>query len=136
METTGELQLVLDAITLPSKQLKRDVELRLYLPKNVADTASMSLLLINDGQDMAAMGFDKILNELYTNKAIEPVLAVAITAGKDRMQEYGVAKKKDYLGRGAKAGAFTKFILNELIPFVKKHITFRHLRKQRLRVFL
>lgn len=34
--------------------------------------------------------------------------------------EYGVAGKVDYLGRGAKAGLYSSFILNELLPAIDK----------------
>jgi enterochelin esterase-like enzyme len=120
METAEELELVTDTLTLPSAYLKREVALSLFLPKNVANPATISLLLINDGQDMPVMGYGQILENLYQQNAIHPVLSVAIAAGPERTQEYGVAKKKDYLGRGAKAGAYSKFILQELIPFIKQ----------------
>ena len=34
------------------------------------------------------------------------------------MQEYGVASKADYLKRGAKAKAYTKYIISELVPYL------------------
>lgn len=119
METATELVLVTETLTIRSKHLKREVALSLYLPKNVSNRASISLLLLNDGQDMPVMKYDTILEELYQKDAIYPVLSVAITAGPERTQEYGVAKKKDYLGRGSKAGAYGNFILKELIPFIR-----------------
>lgn len=120
METAEELGLVTDMLTIRSKYLKRDVQLHLYLPKNVANPSSISLLLINDGQDMAVMEYEKILRDLYHQNAIQPVVSVAIGAGKDRIQEYGVAQKKDYMGRGSRAGAYSRFIIAELLPFIKK----------------
>lgn len=121
METIAALELAVETLTLPSKHLKRAVDLSFYLPKNVAQPATMSLLLINDGQDLATMAFDQMLHQLYVDNIIQPILVAAISAGADRTQEYGVAKKKDYLGRGAKAGAYTKFIIRELIPFIQKN---------------
>ncbi|GAB3425060.1 alpha/beta hydrolase [Niabella aquatica] len=120
MEIAEKQQLVLDTMHVQSKYLKREVELRLYAPEKVLKPAAMSLLLINDGQDMPVMNLAQILSNLYAQDAIAPVLCAAITAGAERMQEYGVAGKKDYLGRGAKAGQYAKFILNELLPFIKK----------------
>ena len=120
METAAELELVTDTLIITSTHLKREVTLSLFLPKNVVNPATISLLLINDGQDMPVMGYDKILHDLYQQNAIHPVLSVAIAAGNERTQEYGVAKKKDYLGRGTKAGAYSKFILKELLPFIKE----------------
>ena len=79
----------------------------------------MSLLLINDGQNMKELGLASILENLYAEKAITPLLCVAIHAGSQRKMEYGVASQTDYLGRGAKAGFYTSFILRELLPFIR-----------------
>jgi len=79
----------------------------------------MSLLLINDGQNMEEAGLRKILKKLYDEKTLTPLLCAAIHTGPQRKMEYGVASSPDYLGRGAKAGLYTSFIVNELLPFVK-----------------
>ena len=78
----------------------------------------MSLLLINDGQDLPKMPFDKILDELLAENKIEPVLCIGIYCGADRKMEYGVANQPDYKGRGAKAGAYTNFVFDELLPLI------------------
>lgn len=103
-----------------SRHLKRDVNVEIFLPKNVNGITEISLLLINDGQDMPVMHFDRILDKLYSQQAIEPLCCVAIACSNDRMMEYGIAGKKDYMGRGAKAGLYTKFILKELLPLLRK----------------
>ena len=79
----------------------------------------MGLLLINDGQDMEKMGFKTILEKLYAEDAISPLLCVAIHCGPERKMEYGVAGIPDYNGRGAKAGLYTSFIFEELLPFLR-----------------
>ena len=38
----------------------------------------------------------------------------------DRLKEYGTINRPDYLGRGAKAASYAKFITKELFPFLKK----------------
>ena len=78
----------------------------------------MSLLLINDGQDLPKMPFDKILDELLAENKIEPVLCIGIYCSADRKMEYGVANQPDYKGRGAKAGVYTNFVFDELLPFI------------------
>jgi enterochelin esterase-like enzyme len=103
-----------------SEYLQREVKVDFFLPKNVSEPSSMSLLLINDGQDMEVLGLESILTQLYSQNAIEPLLCVAIHANKDRKKEYGVAGKPDYLGRGDKARLYTSFIMEELIPFIHK----------------
>ncbi|MEP7377855.1 MAG: alpha/beta hydrolase-fold protein [Chitinophagaceae bacterium] len=105
--------------SLLSVFLGREVKIDFYLPKNVADPSEMGLLLINDGQNMKEMGLKSILENLYIEKSISPLLCVAIHTGSQRKMEYGVASQKDYLGRGANAGFYTSFILRELLPFIR-----------------
>lgn len=109
-----------ESASIKSVFLQREVKVDFYLPQNVADPSQMSLLLINDGQDMEKMGFEVILEKLYTEAAISPLLCVAIHCGADRRMEYGVAGIPDYNERGAKAGLYTSFIFKELLPFLRK----------------
>jgi enterochelin esterase-like enzyme len=104
-----------------SNYLKRTISISFYLPTNVPHPEDMSLLLINDGQDLAKMNFEQILETLYTAKAIKPLLCVGIHCGPDRKMEYGVAAQEDYLGRGAKAGLYRQFIFQELLPFIHSY---------------
>ena len=106
-------------IVLESEELEREVIIDFFLPKNVSDPSNLNLLLINDGQDMKELGMEKILNRLYADNIIEPVLCAAVHAGEERKMEYAVASQPDYLGRGAKAGFYTSFILEELLPYIK-----------------
>lgn len=106
---------------LTSEYLEREVTVDFFLPKNVNDPADLNLLLINDGQNMEELGLESILNDLYYKRAIEPLLCACIYANEERKMEYGVAAKPDYLGRGAKAGLYSSFILQELIPHIHRH---------------
>jgi len=103
---------------IASSFLDREVIVDFYLPKNINDPKGLSLLLINDGQDLPKMRFDKMLNELIFNNQIRPLVCVGIHAGKERRVEYGTAKILDYKKRGAKAEAYNQFILEELLPYV------------------
>ena len=121
MQGTNVSGILVEKSSIESTFLEREVKIDFYLPQNVADPAQMSLLLINDGQDMDKMGFESILGECYTgNDSIAPLLCVAIHCGPERKMEYGVAGEPDYTGRGAKATAYTSFIFQELLPFVRK----------------
>ncbi len=102
-----------------SAHLHRDVIVDYYLPVDISDPSRMSLLMINDGQDMERMGFRHILEQLYKSNAIKPVVFAAIHAGKDRKMEYGTAGFPDYKGRGDRAAAYTEFIFTELLPFIR-----------------
>jgi predicted alpha/beta superfamily hydrolase len=104
---------------LSSAYLKRDVKVDCYLPQNVVRLEEMTLLLINDGQDLVTMKFEKIIGGLYSNGEIAPLLCVGLHCSADRKNEYGTAEILDYKGRGAKAMQYTKFVLEEVIPFIK-----------------
>jgi enterochelin esterase-like enzyme len=104
---------------LKSFFLEREVTIDFYSPYIVQEYSNISLLLFNDGQDLEKMMFEKILARLVDENKISPVLCVGIHAGKDRKNEYGTAKILDYKGRGAKASAYTRFVFEELIPFIR-----------------
>lgn len=106
--------------TLYSTYLQRDVLIDVYLPANKADYNHLSLLLINDGQDLPVMPFTHILDSLYSSHSIEPLFCVGIHCGTDRKNEYGTANTLHYKGLGAKAGAYTQFIMQELLPFISR----------------
>src|SRR5215467_3124309 len=86
-------------LLLHSRSLNRDVKVDLFLPPDTGDP-EMSLLLINDGQNMKELGLATILEDLYSTDEIKPILCVAIHAGPERKMEYGTAIQADYLGRG------------------------------------
>jgi enterochelin esterase-like enzyme len=119
MQTEKLYGIVVESRSLLSVFLGREVKIDFYIPKNVTDPAGMSLLLINDGQNMKEMGLIRILENLYAGNAITPLLCVAIHTGSQRKMEYGVASQQDYLGRGANAGFYTSFVLRELLPFIR-----------------
>ena len=107
-----------ETISINSNNLQREVIIDAYLPLNVTKPENLSLLLINDGQDLPKMPFDKILNKLLFQNKIEPIICIGIHCGPERKMEYGVAGHPDYKGRGAKAGAYTSFVFEELLPLV------------------
>ncbi len=111
--------MVFESVLLKSELLERDVKLDMYLPKSV-HPADLSLLLVNDGQDLPIMPFDEMLDELYEQQKITALFCVGIHCGEDRKMEYGIASQADYLGRGAKAGTYTSFIFEELLPFLRR----------------
>lgn len=112
--------IIVENYVIKSDYLKRDVKVDCYLPVNADTPASMSLLLINDGQDLVTMQFDNILEELYEQNAVTPLLCVGLHCGADRKNEYATAKIADYEGRGTKAALYNQFVFEELLPFVRK----------------
>ena len=111
--------IVIDKYILPSAFLDREVIVDCYYSEDYFDNSIISLLLVNDGQDLRTMKFEDILENLYTAEKIEPVFCVGIHCATDRKNEYGTAGILDYKGRGAKAGLYTQFVMNELIPFIR-----------------
>lgn len=110
--------------SLESTFLEREVKIDFYYPKEVADPSKMSLLLINDGQDLVKLSFENILDQLYQSEdPISPLFCVGIHCGPDRKMEYGVSDHPDYKGRGARAGLYTSFVFEELLPFVRQSST-------------
>jgi len=105
---------------IDSENLDRSVSVDFYLPTWVTDPREMSLLLINDGQDLEKAGLKDTLDHLYDNDLIEAVLCVGIHAGTQRKMEYGTAAEPDYKGRGVKAGNYTRFIFDELLPYIRE----------------
>lgn len=120
MNMVKDLGCTAEGAVVKSKHLQRDVILDFYLPEEVVDMAALDLILINDGQDLPVMDLKKILSGLYGTDAISPVLCVGITAGAERKREYGMAGTPDYINRGDWAGNYTRFILEELLPFLHK----------------
>ncbi|MBL7745582.1 MAG: esterase [Chitinophagaceae bacterium] len=121
MQSVNVSGILVENTVLISEHLHREVKVDFFLPKNVADPSQMSLLLINDGQDMEKLGLEGILSRLYQEEdSIHPLLCVAIHCSKDRKREYGVAGHPDYLDRGDKADLYTSFVRKELIPYIKR----------------
>lgn len=113
------IKIVVTNHVIKSTILQRDVLIDFYLPTNLSAACPMSLLLINDGQDLATMQFNTILETLHQHYKIKPLLCVGIHCGADRKNEYATASVTDYKGRGVKAAAYTRFIFEELLPFVQ-----------------
>lgn len=105
---------------LQSLYLERDVAIDIYIPKHLPTNELPSLLLINDGQDLPKLGFKHILEKLMGNGEIHPIISVGIHCGKDRTLEYGTSISANFMGWGNKAGLYTKFIFDELLPFIRK----------------
>lgn len=106
---------------ITSAFLKREVKVDCYLPAGFSSLSSISLLLVNDGQDLVTMQFEEILEDLYEKDLIEPLLCVGLHCSSDRKNEYGTANILDYKGRGARAALYTSFIFEELLPFLRKY---------------
>ncbi|UEG48736.1 esterase [Ferruginibacter lapsinanis] len=115
---------------LTSVFLQREVKVDCFLPVGKTLSEGMSLLLINDGQDLVKMDFNHMLESLYTQRTIEPIFCVGIHCSADRKNEYGTAGVLDYQGLGAKAALYTRFIFEELLPFIRKKYSIRSFKEK------
>jgi enterochelin esterase-like enzyme len=101
-----------------TKLLKRTVDVEILLPPNYSMTKKkFPLLVLNDGQDNQAIRVKETLERLIQEKSIPEIIVVGIVAG-DRMQEYGTASKNDYEGRGKAAKNYSRYVVEELIPYL------------------
>ena len=120
MPETKAKDIITEKYFIKSVHLSREVFVDCYYPSNFEEVPEFSLLLINDGQDLRTMEFEKIIGKLYDEDKITPLFCVGIHCSADRKNEYGTAKVLDYKGRGAKADLYTRFVMEELIPFIRK----------------
>lgn len=118
LEKTTEL-IEIKSFLIDSTFLKRKVKVDAYLPGFLTGKEQPSLLLLNDGQDMEAMGWTAILADFFQRNGTVALIAVGIHAGVNRKMEYGTAGVPDYMGRGAKAGDYMKFFFEELMPAIR-----------------
>jgi enterochelin esterase family protein len=109
-------------LNIQSTYLNREVTCTLLLPDEFAGIEPLNLLLLNDGQEAKNLNLTDTIQELYNTNRIKPVAVVAINCGEERIQEYGTAGSPDFKKRGAKADLYTQFIMEELIPEIKKQL--------------
>lgn len=105
--------------SLKSHHLQRQVRITLLLPPGYYQQGAFyPLLYLNDGQDLTTLHLEQTLARLFHAQQIPPFVVVALHANQDRKMEYGTAARPDFAGRGAKAYLHTRFVLEEVRPFV------------------
>ena len=100
-----------------TKLLQRNVEVEILTPPELDNTKEYPLLILNDGQDSLSVKVKETIERLVVEKVIPEIIVVGVVAA-DRMQEYGVAFRSDYYGRGKMAKAYSDFIVSELVPYI------------------
>ena len=104
-----------------SKYLDRIVTFRFMAPANYwAATHKFPVLLMNDGQDFTAMKLEKTFSEAYASKTVRPFVYIGLECNENRIHEYGTASTADFKGRGGRALEYSKFVIEEFIPFLKQ----------------
>ena len=144
-KTTNILQ---ETMILESIHLQRSVQVDLYgggvgtgsgaAGKDEARTrneendpiAETSLLLINDGQDLGRLGLAGILDDLHGRGSLAPLLCAGIHAGTARKLEYGTACRPDYQGWGKLADGYSRFVMEELVPAIRRKYAVRDFKEK------
>ncbi|MBI3885709.1 MAG: esterase family protein [Opitutae bacterium] len=93
-------------------------EVRVFVPPGGVQRDTPVLLAL-DGQMMPAWHLAETVARLAAKGEITAPLVVAIPAGEDRVEEYGMAGAADYAGRGKQAAAFQRFVLGAVLPAVR-----------------
>lgn len=93
-------------------------EVRVYVPPDGV-TPATPLLVALDGQNMAAWRLEAALMAFAANDRGAVPLVVAIPAGADRIEEYGLAGTPDHAGRGRKAAEFQRVVIEVVLPAVR-----------------
>lgn len=105
-----------------SRHLQKHITLTIISTPPPSNKSDFNLLLFNNGFDHD--GTMKITDSLYHTKDIKALLIVAITPF-DEKQEFGVAGVTDGQNNGSLASKYSDFILNELLPYIKKKAAVR-----------
>ncbi len=117
-----------DAFAVPQREevlvsecLGRSVAVSVLLPPGHDAARSMPypVLYLNDGQDLPRLHLRATLAALWARPGLGPFVVVAPHANEQRTREYGIAGRPDYNGRGDRAGAYTGFVLRELLPWAQ-----------------
>ncbi|HBK88090.1 MAG TPA: alpha/beta hydrolase-fold protein, partial [Cyclobacteriaceae bacterium] len=67
--------------------LNRNVAVEILTPPDMDRSKKYPLLVLNDGQDMAAVKVKETVERMVAEKLIPPIIVVGIVAA-DRLQEY------------------------------------------------
>jgi enterochelin esterase family protein len=124
--TETEMTITENNITINSELLKRGVKCDIFMPGEPDSAQPVNLLLLNDGQEAEAVQLKETLQKLAGSNRIKPLVVVAIHAGPERLQEYGVAGRPDFRKRGAKADLYASFIKTELLPAMEEFVPFKN----------
>jgi enterochelin esterase-like enzyme len=97
-----------------------------FLPPGYEDIPSRSwpLLIAHDGQEMAAWQLTEALAQHHAAGGDTPVVA-AISAGSDRMGDYGTAGIANAQGFGAHAAEFQAFVTDTALPWLRRRYRVR-----------
>ncbi|MFT7434828.1 MAG: enterochelin esterase-like enzyme [Psychromonas sp.] len=115
---------LLNGLHISSKFLERKVTYDLVIPPNYSPLKTYFLLVMNDGEDYAKLGMTETLNDFWKGGGSSFVF-VGVHCDNNRLAEYGTADVLDFLGRGRKAKKYQRFLMEELVPFLKQEVSLK-----------
>lgn len=95
-------------MALPSKALRRDCDVTLYLPARFRRTARYPLLIVHDGGDYLRYSSLKTVLDNLIHRLEVAEMIVAMLHPRDRLKEY------------ANSAAHSRFITEELVPHLEE----------------
>jgi enterochelin esterase-like enzyme len=106
--------------SFPSRYLgtTRPIDVLLPLGYDQRSHERFGLLILNDGQELAALHLPTTLTHLQSEQRIAPLVVVAVHATRDRLIEYGTLGTPNCYGQGARAGGYRAFLRDELLPWL------------------
>src|SRR6266536_2765611 len=139
-ENMADEKIILDNIIveqnkIESSFLERNVQIDAYLPTNILRPENVSLLLINDGQDLPKMPFEEILDTFIAQNIVEPLICIGIHCGPERKWNMAQLLKKIIKGGEQKHHNTLSLSLKNCFRLFIKHILYNLLKKNLLQVF-
>jgi enterochelin esterase-like enzyme len=119
-DATWKKETMVENLEIESAYLGRKVQVDIY--GNKGPVSPSRLLLVNDGQDLVTMNFEKMYDDLSAKISSLPIVA-AIHCGADRNNEYGMSVGPDFKGWGSRAALYEKFVVSELLTFLRGKFT-------------
>ncbi len=105
-----------------SSFLNNDRQVDIFLPPDYnTATTRYKVLYMNDGNFAYTYNVNKLLDKLYSDNQLEKIIVVAIFSTSARNSEYGVAGIPGFDSVGDKADLYSKFVIEELLPYIKKN---------------
>jgi enterochelin esterase-like enzyme len=95
-------------LTVPSRALRRDCRLTVYLPARFSRTTSYPLLVVHDGGDYLRYAAAKVVLDNLIHRLDVAELVVAFLHPEDRLAEY------------ANSTAHARYLTNELLPWLQR----------------
>jgi predicted alpha/beta superfamily hydrolase len=130
---TGDIRVHED---FPSRYLGRSRQVLVYLPPYYEQASSWAypVFYMHDGQNVfdgktsfipgQEWEVDESAESLIRSRSIRPLIIVAIyNAGEFRIDEY--THEQDQKGRGGQADVYGKFLVEELMPFIRANYRVR-----------